>query len=228
MSIAVKVCGLSDETAVDAAVEAGAAFVGFVFYPPSPRAVAPARFARLRARVPAPVRTVGVFVDPDDALLDEVLAAAPLDFLQLHGSETPERARALRERSGAGIIRAVRVASADDLRELGHWVAVADMLLFDARPPARPDALPGGNAVSFDWQLLRGRQIPLPWLLAGGLHVGNLEQAVRLSGARMVDVSSGVETVPGRKDPERIRAFLQLAQSIETGDAPGHREINSA
>lgn len=226
MSLAVKVCGLRDERALDAAIAEGAAFVGFVFYPPSPRAVAPDRFAGLRARVPRSVRTVGVFVDPEDDLVARVLAAAPLDFLQLHGDETPERAGELRARFGTGILKAVRVGSAIDLESLGRWAGIADMLLFDARPPKRPGALPGGNAVAFDWRLLAGCAVPLPWLLAGGLHAGNLEQAVRLSGARAVDVSSGVETSPGHKDPERIRAFLRLARSLELGDAPGHPETS--
>ncbi|GBD42961.1 N-(5'-phosphoribosyl)anthranilate isomerase [bacterium HR40] len=228
MSLLVKVCGLRDEAAVDAAVEEGAAFVGFVFYPPSPRAVSPARFAELRRRVPAGIRTVGVFVDPEDDLVARVLDAAPLDLLQLHGRETPERARALRLRFATGIVAAVRVAEARDVDGAADWEEACDWLLFDARPPVRPGALPGGNAVAFDWRLLAGRRLPRPWLLAGGLDAGNLAQAVRLSGARAVDVSSGVESAPGRKDPERIRAFLRLARTIDPGDADTVREDSRA
>jgi phosphoribosylanthranilate isomerase len=228
MSVAVKVCGLTEPAALEVAVEEGAAFLGFVFYPPSPRALQPAAFARLRALAPAGTPAVGVFVDPDDGLVARVLDAAPLDYLQLHGAETPERVAAIRERFGVPVIKAIAVAEAGDPERCRAYGAIADLFLFDARPPRRPGMLPGGNALAFDWRLLSGFAPPAPWLLAGGLHTGNLEEAVRLTGARMVDVSSGVESAPGRKDPGRLRAFLRLARTLAPGHSPGCREIPQA
>lgn len=225
MSLAVKVCGLTDAAAVETAVAEGAAFLGFVFYPPSPRALAPSRFAELRALVPAGVRAVGVFVDPEDDWIARVLDAAPLDYLQLHGAETPERVAAIRARFGIRVIKAIAVADAEDPHQSFAYAETADLFLFDARPPRRPGALPGGNALAFDWRLLSGFTPPAPWLLAGGLHAGNLEQAVRLSGARMVDVSSGVESAPGRKDLERLRVFLRLARTLPLNHPEGCQEI---
>ncbi len=219
--VAVKICGLTDAEAVTVAVAEGAAYLGFVFYPPSPRALSPDHFATLRATVPAAPRRphcVGVFVDPEEETIAAVLAAAPLDSLQLHGSETPERVAALRAAFGLPVIKALRVAAAEDLDACAAFEAAADMFLFDA-PPPRAGALPGGNAETFDWSLLAHLRSKRPWILAGGLEVTNLERAVRRTGARIVDVSSGVERAPGVKDPDRIRAFLQLARSLEARPA---------
>jgi len=224
MSLAVKVCGLTDPAAVEVAIEEGAAFLGFVFYPPSPRALTPTAFARLRSLVPPGIKTVGVFVDPDETSLLRILEAAPLDYLQLHGTETPERVAELRARFGRPVIKAVPIAAAGDAEASQAYQGLVDFFLFDARPPRRPGALPGGNALTFDWRLLAGFTAPAPWLLAGGLHVGNLEEAVRLSGAQMVDVSSGVESAPGRKDPARLRAFLRLARSLKPSHSPQRQE----
>ncbi len=214
MALEVKICGLNTPAALDAAVAAGARLVGFVFFPPSPRVLSPAAAAALARRVPPGVLRVGLVVDADDATLDAILAAVPLDLLQLHGQESPERVAAVRARFGLPVIKAIAVEQAADLAAAERYAGIADRLLFDARPP-KGALLPGGNARSFDWRLLAGRSWPRPWLLAGGLHAGNLAEAVRLSGAAAVDVSSGVEEAPGRKNVGLIRAFLAEAGRIE-------------
>lgn len=213
--VAVKICGLGSADALAGALEGGARRVGFVFYPPSPRNIAIDRAAALVARVPRGVEAVGVFVEPDDALLDEVLGRAPLSALQLHGRETPRRVAQLRARYGLPVVKAVQVADEDDLAQAGAYAPVADRLMFDARPPAGA-ALPGGNGVAFDWRLLAGRTWPRPWVLSGGLTPDNVARAVAETGAREVDVSSGVESAPGVKDPARIAAFFAAL-----GGAPG-------
>jgi len=225
--VAVKICGLRDEAALDAAVEGGARWVGFVFYPPSPRAVDAAGFARLRARVPGGVEAVGVFVDPSDADIARVLDAAPLDLLQLHGEETPERCGELRARLAVRVIKAIRVGDAADLARVRDYRDVVDLLLLDARPP-KGARLPGGNAVAFDWRLVEGFDPGVPWLLAGGLNLGNLKRAVAVSGARAVDVSSGVERRPGEKDPGLIRELLALAARLDPGHLAGARSGTKA
>ena len=215
MSIAAKICGLSSEEAVAAAVEGGAAYVGFVFYPPSPRALKPASAAVLmRAVSKGPVK-VGLFVDADDETIEAVLKEASLDMLQLHGDETPRRVKELRRRFGLPVMKALRIASAVDIAAADEYLPVADWLLFDAKPPASmKGALPGGNALSFDWALLAGRRWAKPWMLSGGLNVGNLGTAVAATKAAHVDVSSGVEDSPGRKSPQKIAAFLKLAATL--------------
>ncbi|MBV9552092.1 MAG: phosphoribosylanthranilate isomerase [Alphaproteobacteria bacterium] len=214
MSVAAKICGLSSEAAVAAAVEGGAAYVGFVFYPPSPRAVSPARCGALCAMVPGGVPRVGLFVDPDDATIAAVLDAAPaIDILQLHGAETPERVAEARQRFGRKVMKAVAVAGPDDLAVAARYEDAADLLLFDAKPP--PGATrPGGNGLAFDWRLIAGRDWRVPWLLSGGLTADLLPEAVRISRATAVDVSSGVETAPGQKDPQKIRAFITAAAAL--------------
>jgi len=215
MKVRAKICGLNDPDAVRAAVEAGAAFVGFVFYPPSPRALSPDRAAELAAIVPASVGKVGLFVDAGDDEIDAVTAQVTLDMLQLHGVETPERAAELRSRTGLRVMKAISVAAASDVERATLYYESADWLMFDAKPPKdMSDALPGGNALAFDWLLLKGWDFPLPWMLAGGLDAGNVKEAVRLSGAHFVDTSSGVESRPGVKDPERIRAFLKAVAAL--------------
>lgn len=210
MTVRAKICGLNDPTAVEAAVEGGAAFVGFVFYPPSPRAVTADRAAELAAHVPAAVGKVGLFVNAGDDEIDAVLAMTPLDMLQLHGSESPERVAELRRRTGLKVMKVFKLAGPEDLEPVPAWYDVADWLMFDAKPPKdMKNALPGGNALAFDWLLLKDWEFPLPWMLAGGLHAGNVAEAVRLSGARYVDTSSGVEDKPGVKNPDRIRDFLK-------------------
>jgi phosphoribosylanthranilate isomerase len=214
MSVAAKICGLSSEAGVAAAVAGGAAYVGFVFYPPSPRSVSPARAGELCAAVSATIRRVGLFVDADDAAIAAVLAAAPLDILQFHGAETPERVAEGKRRFGRKVMKAISVAGPEDVTAASRYEDAADMLLFDAKPPRRADALPGGNGLVFDWQLIAGAIWRLPWMLSGGLTAETLPDAVRISGAKAVDVSSGVERRPGDKDPEKIRAFLEAAHGL--------------
>jgi phosphoribosylanthranilate isomerase len=214
MSIAAKICGLSSEAAIEAAIAGGAAYVGFVFYPPSPRAISPARAGALSAAVPAAVQRVALLVDATDAAIGAVLDAAPaIDILQFHGSETPERVAEARARFGRQVMKAVAIAGPDDLAVAVRYEDAADLLLFDAKPP--PGATrPGGNGLAFDWQLIAGHRWRLPWLLSGGLTAALLPEAVRVSGARIVDVSSGIERKPGDKDPDKIRAFLEVARGL--------------
>ncbi len=214
MSVKAKICGLSTEAAVREAAAAGAAYVGFVFYPPSPRAVGPQQAARLCALAPSGVERVGLFVDADDALIEAVLAAAPIDILQFHGGESPERVAEARTRFGCRVMKAIAIAGPEDVARAGKFEDAADLLLFDAKPPRRPDALPGGNGLAFDWGLIAGRSWPRPWMLSGGLTAELLPQAVRISGAAAVDVSSGVERRPGEKDLDKIRAFLTAARAL--------------
>ncbi len=214
MTVQIKICGLRTAATVDAAVAAGAAFVGFVFYPPSPRALRPAEAAELATRVPPAVRKVGLVVDEDDAALDTLVAAAPLDMLQLHGTETPERTAEIRARLGLPVMKAIPVADTADIDRAYAYTEAADWLLFDAKPPAgRPDVLPGGNAIYFEWDLLAGRSFELPWMLSGGLTPENVVTAVERSGATAVDVSSGVESARGVKEPELIRAFCEAVRA---------------
>lgn len=216
MSIAVKICGINDAAGFDAAAEAGADMIGFVFYPPSPRALTPAAAAALSAqRSGGPLR-VGLFVDADDATLAATLAAVKLDILQLHGGEDPDRVGAIRARFGVAVMKAVGVATRAEVAEaVARFAPVADRLLFDAKPPpaGTPGALPGGNAAAFDWAVMQGASVPVPWLLAGGLTPGNVAGAIATSAAPGVDVSSGVERARGVKDPALIRAFIAAAKA---------------
>ncbi len=215
MRLTVKICGLTTAEAVATAIAGGAQMTGFVFYPPSPRALDPDAAGALVAQVPSGIDRVGLFVDAGDDAIAAVLAAAPLDMLQLHGSETPERVAALRSRFQMPVIKAIPLAGPQDLALAARYEAIADWLLFDAKPPkTMTHALPGGNGLTFDWRLLAGRQGRRPWLLSGGLDADNLAGAVTTSGAPAVDVSSGVESAPGVKDPVRIRAFLDAARDL--------------
>jgi phosphoribosylanthranilate isomerase len=202
----VKICGLRDAAMLDAAVQAGAAYVGLVFFEKSPRNVTLAQAAALAAMVPAGVAKVALVVDADDAQLDALLAQVPVDILQLHGAETPARVTEVKARYGLPVMKAVGVAGPDDLAALDIYAQVVDQLLVDAKPPKGAD-LPGGNGLSFDWRLIAGRRWPVPWMLAGGLTPANVAQAVALTGAGQVDVSSGVESAPGVKDAALIAAF---------------------
>lgn len=203
-----KICGINDAAAMQAAAEAGADLVGFVFFPPSPRAVTPAEAAAI-AR-PGPGK-VGLFVDPADDDIAAVIAALPLDVIQLHGEETPARCAAIRARFGLPVMKALGIASSADLDALADYAPMVDRFLLDAKaPPGAP--LPGGNAAPFDWTLTAGRAIPRPWLLAGGLTPENVAQAIAVSSAPGVDVSSGVERARGVKDAARIAAFVAAAR----------------
>lgn len=210
MPVHTKICGLTTTDTLDAAVAGGASHVGFVFFPPSPRHLAFDRAAGLAARVPSRVRTVGVFVDPDDALVDEAVHAGELDAIQLHKT-SPERVAHLRRFAGVETWAAVAVKTRGDLDAAQGFVGAADRILYDAKTP--DDArLPGGMGLRFDWALLDGVRHPLPWALSGGLDADNVADAIRRTGAALVDVSSGVETAPGTKDVDKIAAFLKATR----------------
>jgi phosphoribosylanthranilate isomerase len=213
MSVAAKICGLSTAEGVATAVRHGARYVGFVFYPPSRRNLTPSLAGALAALVPAGITKVGLFVDAEDATLEAALAGAPLDLLQFHGQESPERVLWAKRRFGKPVMKAIPVASAADLDRATLYYGAADLLLFDAKPP-KDATVPGGNGLVFDWELLGGRRWPVPWMLSGGLTPDNLGEAVRITHATAVDVSSGVERAPGIKDPDRIGAFLARAREL--------------
>ncbi|MEX0340673.1 MAG: phosphoribosylanthranilate isomerase [Arenibacterium sp.] len=205
-STRVKFCGLTEPKDIDAAVAAGAAYVGFVFFPKSPRNLEPDAARELALSVPPGLAKVGLVVDADDATLARIMAAVPLDMLQLHGKETPERVAEIRQKYGVPVMKAVGVAGVDDLEAVDRYAKVADQLLIDAKPP-KGGALPGGNGLAFDWRLITGRRWPVPWMLAGGLTADNVAQAVAMTGAQQVDVSSGIEDAPGRKSVAMMQAF---------------------
>ncbi len=214
--VQVKICGIKTPEALDAAATGGADFVGFNFYPPSPRFVTPAQASVLIARAPKALIKVGLFVDPDDAVLERTLAEANLDMLQVQGRETAQRIAAIRARFGLPVMKAIKVAAAADLDAAAAFAAVAEWLLFDGAPPKdRPGVLPGGNAARFDWTLLNGRHFAKPWMLSGGLDPNNVAEAIRVAGAACVDVSSGVEKRRGEKDPAKIRAFIRAAKGVK-------------
>ena len=215
MTVTAKICGLNESSAIDATIAGGASHIGFNFYPPSPRAVTIDEARRLVQSIPATICTVGVFVDADDALIDSAVEAAALDMLQLHGSETPDRVAALKLRTGCTVMKVISVAEAADLAEAERYFNVADWLMFDAKPPTDiENPLPGGNARSFDWQLLAGRHWPIPWMLAGGLNSADVGRAVALTGAAVVDCSSGVEDRPGSKNLDKIAEFLTVVAEL--------------
>jgi phosphoribosylanthranilate isomerase len=201
-----KICGLTRASDVDAVARAGAHYAGFVFFEKSPRHLSLAQAATLAAQAPPGLCKVALTVNATDDFIDALLAQVPVDMLQLHGSEPPERVTALKARSGLPVMKAVGVADRGDLAALDVFARVADQLLVDAKPPKGAD-LPGGNGLAFDWRLLEGRRWPVPWMLAGGLNPENVAEAVALTGVRQVDVSSGVEGAPGEKSDERIAAF---------------------
>lgn len=209
--VRVKICGLTAAADVMAAVEAGAAYVGFVFFEKSPRHVTLEQARGLALDVPPGVAKVALTVDGDDAVLDALTERVPLDFLQLHGHESPARVAEVKARYGLPVIKAIGIAEAADLAQIDAYAGAADQLLIDAKPP-KGATRPGGNALAFDWGLIAGRDWPLPWLLAGGLTPGNVAEAVMRTGARQLDVSSGVERAPGLKDANLIRAFIKNAR----------------
>lgn len=213
MPVLAKICGLTDEAAVEAAVQHGADMLGFVFFPASPRNLSAEQAEALLHNVPSGIDRVGVFVDPETDFLDKILARARLDLLQLHGDETPERCRAISIYFGLPIIKAIKVSSKADLKAAKAYEDAVDWLMFDAKPP-KDATRPGGNAASFDWSIMQGAKFNRPWLLSGGLTPENISLAVRQSGASAVDVSSGVESAPGKKDPAKIRAFLDAARAL--------------
>jgi phosphoribosylanthranilate isomerase len=216
VTVSVKICGLGDRPSLEAALAGGARFVGFVFYPPSPRSLPHDAAATLAKLVPARTERVGVFVDPRDDELVATLKKVPLELIQLHGNESVARIEAIRALTGRRVVKAVKVANADDIAAAAPFAATADWLLYDAKaPPGQGLGLPGGNALAFDWTLLSGRAPKgrEGWLLSGGLTAENVRDAIRVAGAPAVDVSSGVERAPGQKDPALVRAFLDAARA---------------
>ena len=207
----VKICGLSTPEAVRAALDGRAAFVGFMFFDRSPRNIAPDLAARLAAPARGKAKVVAVTVDADDASLDRITAVLKPDLIQLHGAETPQRAAQIAARTGAGVIKVVPISESADIDVAGAYDGLVDHLMFEGKPPKDAER-PGGICASFDWRLLAGRRFERPWFLAGGLDPWNLAEAVRLSGAPLVDVSSGVERGAGLKDPGLISAFLDAAR----------------
>jgi len=210
-----KICGINSRDAVRESIDGGADFVGLVFYPRSPRAVTAIEAAQLVHGIPDHVGKVGLFVDLGDDMMTAILSQVSLDLLQLHGAETPARVQEIRQLTNIPVMKAIRVATERDITEANSYVDVADRILFDAKaPPDMKGALPGGNAVTFDWNLLAGRKWPCPWMLSGGLHAGNVASAIATSGTPSVDVSSGVESSPGIKDSARIREFLTIVKGL--------------
>ena len=207
---AIKICGISTTAALDAAIAARVEHVGFVFYLPSPRHLALREAAGLAERAGDRIGRVGLFVDADEGTIGEAVAAAQLDAIQLHGGETPVQAARLRARFGLPVWKALPVATRDDLRGMADYSGAADLILFDAKTPR--GALPGGMGLAFDWNLLSGYRGSLPWGLAGGLSPDNVAEAVRVTGAPLVDTSSGVESAPGVKDVDKIAAFCKAAR----------------
>ncbi len=210
----VKTCGLSTEKTLSAAIDAGATYVGFIFYPPSPRNISVTQAKMLTQYVGDRALKVGVFVNPDDQLLSEVLSNVDLDILQLHGNETPERTDYIRAKFSKSIMKAVPVSSQEDIALARTYEDIADMLLFDAKAPsAMKNALPGGNGLAFDWELIAGEKWNIPWMLSGGLDATNVAEAIKISGAEIVDVSSGLEKTPGKKDINKIEEFMNAVRN---------------
>lgn len=212
MTTKAKICGITTELALDAAIAGGADDIGLVFFPKSPRHLDLATAAALAVKARGRVKIVALLVDPDDALASEVVARVNPDIIQLHGNETPERVRALRILTDRPILKAVSVAAADDARAAANFDGIADMILFDAKPP-KGATIPGGNGLAFDWRVLEPVKGKRDFMLSGGLTPDNVADAIRLTGAAAVDVSSGVETAPGQKSPELIRRFLQAVKT---------------
>lgn len=212
MNTAVKICGIKEPESLKSAVEAGARYIGFVFYPPSPRYVARETAKELALMLPTGVKAVGLFVDPSDEELEQVLGHVQMDMIQLHGSETRERVAAIKAHFAMPVMKAVAVSCAKDIENAAQYEAVADWVLFDAK--AAEGNLPGGTGKSFDWSLLQGKAFHTPWMLSGGLTAENVVEALSMLHPAAVDVSSGVESARGVKDPAKIRAFLDAVKGL--------------
>ena len=209
-NVAVKICGIDTTAAIKAAADGGARYLGFVFFARSPRHLTLDAAATLAAAVPIGIAKVALSVNADDATLDEIVDKVPLDMLQLHGAETPDRVAEVRARYGLPVMKAIGIANEADLPAIADYAQVADQILVDAKP-AETSALPGGNGITFDWRLVQGRRWAVPWMLSGGLTPDNVAEAIRLTGANQLDLSSGVESAPGVKDPGLIQQFLHNA-----------------
>jgi phosphoribosylanthranilate isomerase len=213
MTVVVKICGVNSRDAARAVADAGADYAGFVFFARSPRNLTPVQAASLAAELPDRVRRVALVVDADDGTLGAIVAALRPGLLQMHGHETPARCREIAAKFDTPVMKALGISAKADLARAADYASAVERLLFDAKPPQRPDALPGGNAVSFDWSILTGASFAVPWMLSGGLTPANVAEAIRISGAGEVDVSSGVDTAPGVKSPALIRKFVESARN---------------
>mgnify|MGYP000427159972 FL=1 len=207
----VKICGLTSPEAIKGAAQAGATYGGLVFYEKSPRHLSLAKAREVALAAPPGFAKVALVVNPQDAFLEEMLSQVPIDILQLHGAEQPQRVQQIKQSTGLPIMKALGIATAQDLREIDRYAEICDQLLIDAKP-APGAKLPGGNGLAFDWQLLENHTWKIPWMLAGGLTPDNVAQAVRVTQARQIDVSSGVESAPGTKDMEKMRNFVAQAR----------------
>ena len=216
MPLDIKICGLKTDDALAAALAGGASHVGFIFFPKSPRNIAPQEAGRLRRAVKGKALAVAVTVDADDAFLDEIVKAMAPDMLQVHGHESPRRVAEIKARYGLPVIKAFSISNAADLRATEAYVGVADRFLFDARPPKGAE-LPGGNGVAFDWTALEGFETD--YLLSGGLNASNIGEALHIANPPGLDISSGVESAPGIKDPAMIKAFFQAVRAAQAGNA---------
>ena len=210
--VSVKICGLATVDDVRACADAGANYIGLVFFEKSPRNITILAAHELALAAPLGLAKVALVVNPSDAQLDAITATVPLDMLQLHGRETPERVAEVKARYGLPVMKAVGIADGDDLPKLESYFGVADQILVDAKPP-KGGELPGGNGLSFDWRLIAGRRWPCPWMLAGGLTPENVAEAIKMTGVKQVDVSSGVEDAPGQKNAELIQKFVQSSRA---------------
>ncbi len=217
MPVKVKICGVRTPSIIAAAADAGADYVGLVFFPRSLRHVAPDAAKALAEAAKGRIKTVAVMVDPEDALIDQVVGTVGPDMIQLHGGETPERAAAIKARAGVPILKAIPVGGASDVKEAAAFAGIADMILFDSKAPSA-SGISGGNGVAFDWQALCGMASREPFALSGGLHPGNVGEAIVKTGAALIDVSSGVESAPGEKDADLVRQFVAAAKAGRKGN----------
>jgi phosphoribosylanthranilate isomerase len=215
MTVQAKICGINTPDALQAAIDGGSSYIGLVFYPPSPRVVTSIEAAALAALIPDTLKKVGLFVDIEDNQLTDILKQVPLDILQLHGKELPERVAEIKNATGLPVVKAIHIEKAEDFASIDRYNDIADQILFDAKAPKDlKNALPGGNAISFDWGLFTNHPWQKNWMLSGGLDARNVADAVRISGARAVDVSSGVESAPGQKDTKLITEFLETVLAL--------------
>ena len=214
-SINVKICGLTDKVTVKAAVKAGASHLGFIFYPPSPRSLTPKEAGYITSTTPNHIKRVAVIVDARDDLINDIIQNLSPHILQLHGSETNHRIQEIKEKFKLPIMKAIKVADYNDIKSSQQYNDSSDFLLFDAKPPIiGKNSLPGGNGISFDWALLRSAKFKKPWFLSGGIHVGNVQEAIKITGSKSVDISSGVEDQPGVKNIAKIEGFMKSLKEV--------------
>lgn len=209
--VSVKICGLSTLETVEAAVTSKADYIGFVFFQSSPRFITAEKCTALAKSIPETVTKVALVVDAHDALLEDITASGCVDMLQLQGQETPQRVQEVKQKTGLRVMKAIGLSQRADIVKIGPYVDVVDQLLIDAKPP-KGSVLPGGNGITFDWTILQGKRWSVPWMLAGGLNADNVKEAIKVTGAYQVDVSSGVENSPGRKDNNKIESFIKNAR----------------